>query len=242
MSIDSTDFAPSGDQQPSDDSGPRTAAVMPAAGRGRTARPGRPQGAARAGRRPRCSSTRCARLARVPRRRTGGGGGPADGAAEVRSLLDEHGCPSVPSRGRTRRGDPAGVGRLGLAALPDGVDVGAGARRGPRRWCRSETVDAVARRRAGGRARRRARRCRVADTVKEVEPGPGTASRSRSPARSTAARCGPCRPRRASTRHGARRAHADGGRRRRRHRRRGHGRAARRRRSWSCPATRRRSR
>lgn len=95
---------------------------------------------------------------------------PADGVAEVRSLLDSHGLPEskeirVVPGGETRQESV----RLGLAALPDGVDTVL-VHDAARPLVPVDTVDAVvAAVRAGAPAVVPA--LPLADTVKEVVPG-----------------------------------------------------------------------
>ncbi|MEU1626901.1 2-C-methyl-D-erythritol 4-phosphate cytidylyltransferase [Streptomyces sp. NPDC020096] len=97
---------------------------------------------------------------------------PADGVAEVRGLLDSHGLPEskeirVVAGGDTRQDSV----RLGLAALPDDVDVVL-VHDAARPLVPVETVDAVAAAvRAGAPAVVPA--LPLADTVKEVAPAPG---------------------------------------------------------------------
>ncbi|MEW2220035.1 2-C-methyl-D-erythritol 4-phosphate cytidylyltransferase [Streptomyces sp. NPDC006990] len=168
MSIDSTDFAPSGDQQPSDDSGPRTAVVIPAAGKGVRLGPGTPKALRELGGTPMLvhavratARARAVDLVVVV--------APPDGAPAVRTLLDEHGLPGVVvvPGGGTRQDSV----RLGLAALPDTVETVL-VHDAARPLVPDETVDAVARAvRAGAPAVVPA--LPVTDTVKQVEPRPG---------------------------------------------------------------------
>ncbi len=111
---------------------------------------------------------------------------PADGVAEVRTLLDTHGLPeskeiTVVAGGETRQESV----RLGLAALPADIDTVL-VHDAARPLVPVETVESVAEAvRAGAPAVVPA--LPLADTVKEVEPGPpgtpepvvGTPQRSR---------------------------------------------------------------
>lgn len=97
---------------------------------------------------------------------------PADGVAEVRSLLGTHGLPeskeiSVVAGGETRQESV----RLGLAALPDDVEVVL-VHDAARPLVPVETVDAVAAAVRGG-APAVVPALPPADTVKEVVPGTG---------------------------------------------------------------------
>ncbi|NGO71595.1 2-C-methyl-D-erythritol 4-phosphate cytidylyltransferase [Streptomyces boncukensis] len=153
------------DSPGSDESGARTAVVIPAAGRGVRLGPGAPKAlrelsgtpmlvhAVRATHRARAVS-----LVVVV--------GPPDGTAEVRNLLDEHGLQDVEvvPGGETRQDSV----RLGLAALPAGISTVL-VHDAARPLVPADTVDAVAAAvREGAPAVVPA--LPVTDTVKEVEP------------------------------------------------------------------------
>ena len=101
----------------------RTAAVIPAAGRGVRLGPGTPKALRTLGGTPMLvhavramAGSRAVSLVVVV--------APPDGAAEVSRLLHEHPLAETHrGRGRPRRRDPPGVGQLGLAALPDTIDA-----------------------------------------------------------------------------------------------------------------------
>ncbi|MGI5353267.1 2-C-methyl-D-erythritol 4-phosphate cytidylyltransferase [Streptomyces sp. CA-250714] len=165
MSIDSTDFAPSGDLPPDDDAGPRTAVVIPAAGKGVRLGPGAPKALRELGGTPMLihavratTRARAVELVVVV--------APPDGAPAVRTLLDEHGLPEVAvvPGGETRQDSV----RLGLAALPGTVETVL-VHDAARPLVPDETVDAVARAvREGAPAVVPA--LPVTDTVKQVDP------------------------------------------------------------------------
>lgn len=181
----------------SDQSRPyRTAAVIPAAGRGVRLGPGAPKALRALGGTPMLihavramAASRHVSLVVVV--------APPDGAPEVRHLLDEHALPErtdflVVPGGGTRQESV----RLGLDALPEGVAVVL-VHDAARPLVPVDTVDAVIEAVRDG-APAVVPALPLADTVKEVEPGaPGSPSRCSPP------RCGPgsarCRPRRAST-------------------------------------------
>lgn len=174
----------------------RTAAVIPAAGRGVRLGPGAPKAlrtlngtpmlihAVRA-----MAASRAVSLVVVV--------APPDGATEVKNLLAEHALPDrtdfvVVPGGETRQESV----RLGLDALPQGIDVVL-VHDAARPLVPVDTVDAVIEAVRDG-APAVVPALPLADTVKEVEPhADGTPSRC-SP-RPTAPGCAPCRPRRAST-------------------------------------------
>ncbi|MDI6412807.1 2-C-methyl-D-erythritol 4-phosphate cytidylyltransferase [Streptomyces albus] len=165
MSIDSTDFAPSGDPRPTGDGGPRTAVVIPAAGRGVRLGPGAPKALRELAGTPMLVHAvratvraRAVELVVVV--------APSDGAPAVRALLDEHGLPEVVvvPGGETRQESV----RLGLAALPESVGTVL-VHDAARPLVPDETVDAVAAAvRAGAPAVVPA--LPVTDTVKQIEP------------------------------------------------------------------------
>ncbi len=191
----------SDDSRPSPPAAPsaaRTAAVIPAAGRGVRLGPGAPKALRALGGTPMLihavramAASRAVSLVVVV--------APPDGAAEVKSLLDAHALPErtdflVVPGGETRQESV----KLGLDALPPGHDIVL-VHDAARPLVPVDTVDAVIeavrdgapavvpgaaarRHRQGGRAR------------------PGVpASRSRSSPRRSARGCARCRPRRAST-------------------------------------------
>ncbi|MFE2925459.1 2-C-methyl-D-erythritol 4-phosphate cytidylyltransferase [Streptomyces goshikiensis] len=159
----------------SDESRPhRTAAVIPAAGRGVRLGPGAPKALRGIGGTPMLihavramARSRAVSLVVVV--------APPDGAAEVRNLLDEHALPErteilVVPGGDTRQESV----RAGLDALPDGVTTVL-IHDAARPLVPVDTVDAVAQAVRDG-APAVVPAMPLADTVKEVEPGkPGEA-------------------------------------------------------------------
>ncbi|WP_369204306.1 2-C-methyl-D-erythritol 4-phosphate cytidylyltransferase [Streptomyces sp. PU-14G] len=168
MSIDSTDSAPSADPRPTGDAGPRTAVVIPAAGRGVRLGPGAPKALRELGGTPMLihavratARARAVELVVVV--------APPDGAPEVRALLDAHELTDVTvvPGGDTRQDSV----RLGLAALPGTVETVL-VHDAARPLVPHETVDSVvAAVRDGAPAVVPA--LPVTDTVKQVEPRTG---------------------------------------------------------------------
>ncbi|MFC9626730.1 2-C-methyl-D-erythritol 4-phosphate cytidylyltransferase [Streptomyces sp. NPDC056930] len=155
----------------SDQSRPyRTAAVIPAAGRGVRLGPGAPKALRALGGTPMLihavramAASRSVSLVVVV--------APPDGAAEVKNLLDEHALPErtdylVVPGGETRQESV----RLGLDALPEGVSVVL-VHDAARPLVPVDTVDAVIEAVRDG-APAVVPALPLADTVKEVEPGP----------------------------------------------------------------------
>ncbi|SCF68944.1 2-C-methyl-D-erythritol 4-phosphate cytidylyltransferase [Streptomyces sp. Ncost-T10-10d] len=155
----------------SDQSRPyRTAAVIPAAGRGVRLGPGAPKALRALGGTPMLihavramAASRSVSLVVVV--------APPDGAAEVKNLLDEHALPErtdylVVPGGETRQESV----RLGLDALPEGVCVVL-VHDAARPLVPVDTVDAVIEAVRDG-APAVVPALPLADTVKEVEPGP----------------------------------------------------------------------
>ncbi|MGG8408891.1 IspD/TarI family cytidylyltransferase, partial [Streptomyces sp. 12297] len=158
----------------SDESRPfRTAAVIPAAGRGLRLGPGAPKALRTLGGTPMLihavramARSRAVSLVVVV--------APPDGAAEVRHLLDEHALPDrtdivVVPGGETRQESV----RAGLAALPEGVTAVL-IHDAARPLVPVETVDSVVEAVRDG-APAVVPALPVIDTVKEVDPQPGGA-------------------------------------------------------------------
>lgn len=175
----------------------RTAAVIPAAGRGVRLGPGAPKAlralngtpmlihAVRA-----MAASRAVSLVVVV--------APSDGAAEVKNLLDAHALPErtdylVVPGGETRQESV----RLGLEALPEGIATVL-VHDAARPLVPVDTVDAVVEAVRDG-AVAVVPALPVADTVKEVEPAPEKGRPEQVVATPSGPGCGPCRPRRAST-------------------------------------------
>ncbi|MFD4947048.1 2-C-methyl-D-erythritol 4-phosphate cytidylyltransferase [Streptomyces sp. NPDC058239] len=155
----------------SDQSRPyRTAAVIPAAGRGVRLGPGAPKALRALGGTPMLihavramAASRSVSLVVVV--------APPDGAAEVKNLLDEHALPErtdylVVPGGETRQESV----RLGIDALPEGISVVL-VHDAARPLVPVDTVDAVIEAVRDG-APAVVPALPLADTVKEVEPGP----------------------------------------------------------------------